>query len=287
MDAPTDSPPGLDYAAAIAHATAVLTGRSDAPRLEAELLVAHAATVSRTRLLTTPTIRLLPEHIAVFERLLRRRQQGEPLAYVLGTQDFWTLTLAVTPAVLIPRPETELVVERVLARLVGGPAAVLDLATGSGAIALAVASERSQAQVTGTDLSAAALAVARDNAKRLQLSRVRLLEGSWFAPVAGERFAVIASNPPYIATGDPDLAADVREHEPGIALIAGPTGLECLDAIVTAAPGHLEPGGWLVLEHGWRQGVAVRELLESAGFTHVRSHADLAGHERVTEGRLA
>lgn len=285
MDAPTDTRTGLTYATAIAHAIAVLRDRSDAPRLEGELLVAHATAASRSMLFAAPATPLFPEQAAAFESLLRRRQRGEPLAYVVGTQDFWTLTLAVTPAVLIPRPETELVVERVLALLPHDETNVLDVATGSGAIALAIASERPEARVTGTDISTAALDVARGNAASLGLARVRFLEGSWLEPVAGERFDVIASNPPYIAADDPDLAADVREYEPGLALIAGSTGLECLHRLVREAPAHLLPGGWLVLEHGWKQGPAVRELLESAGFGHVRSHADLAGHERVTEGR--
>lgn len=286
MDPSTDIHTGQTIAASVAHAAGLLRKRSDAPRLEAELLITHVTGLKRAAQIARPATVLLPEQIAQFERLLGRRVKGEPLAYLLGTRDFWTLTLAVSPAVLIPRPETELVVERALAHLPAGqPRALLDLATGSGAIALSLASERPQLAVTATDLSADALLVAADNANQLGLERVRLLKGSWFEPLGEEHFDVITSNPPYIAAGDPDLATDVRDFEPEMALVSGPTGLECLAQIVASAPHHLEPGGWLVLEHGWRQAEAVRNLLERAGFTHVTSHADLAGHLRVTEGQ--
>lgn len=287
MDPSTDIHSGQTIATTVAHAVALLRNRSDAPRLEAELLITQVTGLKRAAQNARPAAVLPPEQIAQFERLLGRRLRGEPLAYIAGTRDFWTLTLAVTPAVLIPRPETELVVERVLALLPAAQeGAVLDLATGSGAIALSVASERPRLRVTATDLSREALQVAAGNARRLALERVRFVEGSWFEPLGEERFNVIASNPPYIAAGDPDLATDVRDFEPEMALISGPTGLECLGQIVGSAPPHLEPGGWLILEHGWHQADAVRNLLERAGFSHVTSHADLAGHLRVTEGQF-
>jgi release factor glutamine methyltransferase len=194
--------------------------------------------------------------------------------------------LEVSPAVLIPRPETELVVERTLALLPADAKEMADLGTGSGAIALAVASERPSLQITAVDASADALEIARRNAARLQLGHVRFERGSWFAPLAERRFDLVAANPPYIARGDTELAADVRRFEPEIALIAGATGLEAIDQIVAQAGAHLRPGGWLILEHGWTQADAVRERLVRSGFAHVRSHADLAGHERVTEGSL-
>ena len=190
-----------------------------------------------------------------------------------------------TPDVLVPRPETELVVERVLAALGDGRRpAVLDLGTGSGAIALSVAHERPDAAVTATDVSAAALAVAKRNAARLGLQNLRFIEGSWFDPLAGSRFDVIASNPPYVAAGDPALAA--LAHEPRAALVAGTDGLAAIEALVAAAPDHLEPGGWLIVEHGAAHGAAARALFSAAGLAAVATRPDLAGHERVTEGTL-
>ncbi len=279
--------PGATATELLRSLTEGLRQSSDVPGLEAALLLEKVTGLSRTALVSGSRTPLSPRQTETVESMLARRLQGEPLAYLLGTRDFWTLTLDVTPAVLIPRPETELVVEQALAHLPPKqPGAVLDLATGSGAIALSIASERPQLQVTATDLSPEALHVATANASKLGLERVRLLQGSWFAPLRDERFTVITSNPPYIAAGDPDLATDVRDFEPEMALISGPTGMECLGQIVASAPAHLEPGGWLILEHGWHQADAVRNLLERAGFSHVTSHADLAGHLRVTEGQF-
>ena len=267
-------------------ATLLLERTSASARLDAELLLEYVTGLSRTDFRAAPE-RALPAAAGwSFQQLIRRRLQGEPVAYIRGHQEFWSLLLEVSPAVLIPRPETELVVERTLALLRPDAKEVADLGTGSGAIALALASERPSLQVTAVDASAAALEIARRNAARLQLGNVRFERGSWFAPLAGRRFDVVAANPPYIARGDTDLAADVSRFEPEIALIAGATGLEAIDQIVAQAGAHLQPGGWLVLEHGWTQAGAVRERLVRSGFAHVRSHADLAGHERVTEGSL-
>lgn len=209
------------------------------------------------------------------------------MAYLLGRRGFWTLDLAVGPDTLIPRPETELLVEQALQRLPSGqPCRVADLGTGSGAIALAIASERPLAQVVATDRSAAALAVARRNAEALGLaSRVGFREGDWFAPLAGERFGLVASNPPYIREGDPHLGQGDLRHEPPSALASGADGLDALRAIVAGAPGHLEPGGWLLLEHGHDQGPAVRALLSDAGFVDVATVPDLEGRDRVGLGR--
>jgi release factor glutamine methyltransferase len=208
------------------------------------------------------------------------------VAYILGEKEFWSLPLEVGPDVLIPRPETELLVERALAHLPRNASArVLDVATGSGAVALALAHERPLDSVTGTDVSEAAVAVARRNAERLGLARVDFRSGSWFAPVAGERFTAIVSNPPYVAAADPRVARDVHRFEPHGALYSGPTGLEALQALAAGAPGHLAPGGWLVLEHGDTQGTVVRGLFERAGFIEVGTCRDLAGLERCTEGR--
>jgi release factor glutamine methyltransferase len=267
-------------------ATLLLERTSASARLDAELLLEYVTGLTRTDFRAAPE-RALPANAGwSYQQLLRRRLQGEPVAYIRGQQEFWSLLLEVTPAVLIPRPETELVVERALALLRPDATTLADLGTGSGAIALAVASERPSLQVTAVDVSADALEVARRNAARLQLANVRFERGSWFAPLAGRRFDVIAANPPYIARGDRDLSRDVSRFEPEVALIAGVTGLEAIEQIVAQVGAHLQPGGWLVLEHGWTQGGAVRERLVRAGFANVRSHADLAGHERVTEGSL-
>ena len=267
-------------------ATLLLERTSASARLDAELLLEYVTGLSRTDFRAAPE-RALPAAAGwSFQQLIRRRLQGEPVAYIRGHQEFWSLLLEVSPAVLIPRPETELVVERTLALLPPDAKEMADLGTGSGAIALAVASERPSLQITAVDASADALEVARRNAARLQLGNVRFERGSWFAPLAGRRFDVVAANPPYIARGDTHLAADVSRFEPEIALIAGATGLEAIEQIVAQAGAHLQPGGWLILEHGWTQAGAVRERLVRSGFAHVRSHADLAGHERVTEGSL-
>lgn len=258
-----------------------LGAASHSAALDAEILVAHVAGLGRSAILADPDRELSPRELLALESLARRRLAGEPIAYLTGRREFWSLDLEVTRDVLVPRPETELVVERLLAGL-GAGAAVLDLGTGSGAIALAVASERPRAVVTAADASAAALAVARRNAARLGLSNLRFVEGSWFGPLAGSRFDAIASNPPYVAAGDPALEA--LAHEPRAALAAGADGLDALREIVPAAPAHLGPGGRLVVEHGPGQGAAVRALFTAAGFAGIATSRDLAGHERVTEG---
>lgn len=267
-------------------ATMLLSRVSSSPRLDAELLLEYVTGLSRTSFRASPE-RELPANAGwSFQQLVKRRSQGEPVAYIRQQQEFWSLLLEVSPAVLIPRPETELVVERALTHIDKNQAArVADLGTGSGAIAVAIASERPSATVTAVDASKDALDIASRNIGRLQLTNVSLLHGSWFAPLAGHRFDLIAANPPYIGQDDPDLAPDVRRHEPTMALISGVTGFEALDLIIREAPAHLNSGGWLVLEHGWKQAEAVRQRLVSQGFVHVRSHADLAGHERVTEGQ--
>jgi release factor glutamine methyltransferase len=265
-------------------ATLLLERSSASARLDAELLLAHVTGLSRTDFRARPERELPAAAGWSFQQLIRRRLQGEPVAYIRGQQEFWSLVLEVTPAVLIPRPETELVVERTLAQLRPEATAVADLGTGSGAIALAIASERPSLQVTAVDVSAAALEIAKRNAARLHIRNVRFERGSWFAPLAGRRFDVVAANPPYVARGDADLAAGVGRFEPEVALIPGATGLEAIEQIVAQAGAYLRPGGWLILEHGWTQAGTVRDRLVRGGFAHVRSHADLAGHERVTEG---
>nr|WP_298728843.1 peptide chain release factor N(5)-glutamine methyltransferase [uncultured Steroidobacter sp.] len=267
-------------------ATMLLSRSSPSARLDAELLLEYVTGLSRTNFRANPERELPAAAGWSFQQLVKRRAQGEPVAYIRQQQEFWSLLLEVSPAVLIPRPETELVVERVLAHInKEAPVRVADLGTGSGAIAVAIASERPQAQLSAIDASKDALELASRNIGRLQLTNVALLHGSWFAPIAGQKFDVIASNPPYIAQDDPDLTPDVRKFEPIMALISGRTGFEALDVLIREAPTHLESGGWLVLEHGWKQAEGVRQRLVRQGFVHVRSHADLAGHERVTEGQ--
>jgi release factor glutamine methyltransferase len=269
-------------------ATAMLSRNSDSPRLDAELLLEHVTGLSRTQFLVAPE-RPIPTQAAwSFQQLVKRRMKGEPIAYIRGHQEFWSLLFEVTPAVLIPRPETELVVERALQHLDDAERRVLDLGTGSGAIALAIASERANARITAVDLSPDALSIATRNAARLQIPNVSFLQGHWYGALRddAERFDLIATNPPYIANDDPDLHPLVRRYEPQAALMPGPTGLEAIKQIVGGAARHLRENGWLVIEHGWKQSADVRELLVRAGFAHVRSHADLAGHERVTEGQI-
>jgi len=259
---------------------------TEEPRHEAEILLAAALGKTRAWIMAHPEERILDcEATDRYEAYVTRRSHGEPVAYVLGEKEFWSLPLAVTPDVLVPRPETELVVELALTHLPRDrESRVLDLAAGSGAIALAIAHERPRATVVGTDNSAAAISVARRNASRLRLRNVDFAVGSWFEPVAEERFDLIASNPPYIAEADARVEPGVRRFEPHGALFAGTDGLEALRVITGAAGRHLLPGGWLVVEHGDLQGSAVRDLLGAAGFAGVATHQDLAGLDRCTEG---
>jgi release factor glutamine methyltransferase len=261
-----------------------LAASSAEARLDAEILLAHALSASRTHLKAHPESAPGAEQIARFRDYVGRRAAGEPVAYILGYRDFWTFRLSVNPQVLIPRPETELLVERALALCpAAAPAQIADLGTGSGAIALALASERPSWTVTATDISEGALAVARANARTLGLEHVEFLEGRWFEPLAGRRFDLVLSNPPYVADGDAALG-DLK-FEPRGALTSGPQGMDSLREIIGEAPAYLQRGGWLLLEHGSIQAEAVARELVVRSFAHVRSHRDLAGHERVTEAQ--
>lgn len=272
-------------------AIARLRAFSDSPRLDAELLLAHALGTSRSSLrlreAETPSVRVA----ALLDQLLVRRIAGEPVSYLLGTQEFWSLELAVTPEVLIPRPDTETLVEWALERIAPhAPARVLELGTGSGCIALAIACERPAAQVQATDRSEAALQVARANAERLELrDRVVFRHGDWFDaldPAREEAFDLIVSNPPYIAERDPHL--DALRHEPIDALVSGADGLDDIRRIVADAAAWLRPGtGVLMIEHGHDQGADVRELFTATGsFEAIQTRRDLGGRERVTAGRV-
>lgn len=276
-----------EVTALLAEGVSRLARVADHPRQEAEILLGTALGRSRAWLLAHGDERILDcDATDVYESHLTRRSRGEPIAYILGEKEFWSLTLAVTPAVLIPRPESELAVELALARLPqAGPARVLDLGTGSGAIALALAQERPLAQVVGTDVAEAAIELARYNAARLGLGNVEFRAGSWFEPVAGERFDLVVSNPPYIAADDPRVEREVRLFEPPGALYSGTDGLDALRLVIAGAAAHLVPGGGLVLEHGDRQGEDVRQLLGRHGFERVATHRDLAGLDRCTAGQ--
>ncbi|MBN8262831.1 MAG: peptide chain release factor N(5)-glutamine methyltransferase [Xanthomonadales bacterium] len=221
-----------------------------------------------------------------FDALVARRAAGEPVAYLTGTRGFWTLDLGVSPATLIPRAETERLVELALDRLpTDTPCRVADLGTGSGAIALAIARERPMAAVVATDASKAALAVAVANARRNAIDNVWFRRGDWCEALGRDRFDLVASNPPYIAAGDPHLAQGDLRHEPAAALASGIDGLDAIRRIVRDVPAHLAPAGWLLLEHGHDQGEAVRALLLATGFTDVATEPDLEGRDRVTLGR--
>ena len=223
-----------------------------------------------------------------FDALVARRAAGEPVAYLTGQREFYGLAFRVTPAVLIPRPETELLVDLMLERLpVGIEAGVLDLGTGSGCAAIAVAIHRPRARVVAVDMSRAALALAQENAAAHGVVNIEFRLSDWFSRLDGASFDLIAANPPYVAVGDPHLAQGDLRHEPAAALTAGEDGLASLRGIAETAPAHLDSGGWLLFEHGHDQAMRCRELLSQAGFAEVFSRADIAGIERVSGGRLA
>jgi len=269
-----------DVRQALAAATQRLGERADA-----ELLLLHILQRDRSWLFTHADDALHTDVQKAYDALLRRREAGEPVAYITGHRGFWTLDLEVSPATLIPRPETELLVELALQRLASDFSGhVADLGTGSGAIALALARERPQAHVIATDLSADALEVARRNAARHAIDNVSFAQGDWLAPLAGQCFELIVSNPPYIEAADPHLARGDLRFEPASALASGNDGLNDIRRIVDVARHYLDPAGWLLFEHGWSQGVAARALLRDAGYTDVFTAQDLERRDRVSGG---
>jgi release factor glutamine methyltransferase len=269
-----------------ATATRRLTVSSATPRLDAEVLLAAALKRPRSYLYAWPERVPALELADRFAAWLERRLNGEPVAYILGRREFWSLELEVTPDTLIPRPETELLVELALERLPAAQAvAIADLGTGSGAIALALAMERPQVRIVATDQSPAALTVARRNAQRLDVANVEFRQGDWCAPLVGEFFDLIAANPPYVAAADPCWRQGELRFEPSAALISGPDGLNALRMIIAQAPEVLKPGGWLLLEHGHDQGEAVPALLRERGFNEVADDQDSASLSRVSRGR--
>lgn len=269
-----------------------LGGLGGSPRLDAELLLAHALGQSREDLYRSLFSAVSPEAEASYGLLLTERATRRPVAQLIGKRDFWTFTLAVTGATLVPRPETELLVERALARIpVDAAWSVADLGTGTGAVAIAIARERPACNVLATDLSKPALAVARRNAKALGLQNLKFKQGDWYQPLPEPdsskwRCHLLISNPPYLAAdewaaADPELA-----FEPRLALDGGRDGLDAFRVLTAGAPRHLRPGGWLLLEHGFRQGEEVRALLKETGFGNLTTTADLAGRPRVSEGQI-
>lgn len=278
------SQPPSDISQWLLHATGRLP--ADDGRHVAELLLGHALQRDRAWLFAHARDPLPATAIEALEQLLQRRVAGEPVAYLLGRRGFWTLDLEVGPDTLIPRPETELLVELALQRIATDvDRRVVDLGTGSGAIALAVASERPRAQLWASDASEGALAVARRNAASHGLQQVRFLHGSWWRPFDDVRFDMVVSNPPYIANTDPHLQRGDLRHEPASALSSGVDGLDAIREIVGGAPRHLLAGGWLLLEHGWDQGEAIRALLRQAGFVNVETVQDLEMRDRVSLGQ--
>ena len=262
---------------------------SDSAQLDAELLLCHVLNKPRSYLFTWPEKQLNTEQQQQFQALLAQRIQGQPVAYLIGSQGFWSLELAVAPSTLIPRADTEVLVEQALScplpEATQQPIQVLDLGTGTGAIALALASERPAWQITAVDRVAEAVALAQTNQQQLRLTNVQILQSDWFAQLSGQRYQLIVSNPPYIAEQDPHLAQGDVRFEPISALTSGIDGLDAIRQIIQQAPDYLTAGGWLLLEHGYDQAQAVRGLLQARGFLAVASAEDLAKHQRVSFGQ--
>jgi release factor glutamine methyltransferase len=256
-------------------------------RLDAEVLLADCLTRPRSYLYAWPERAIAAQQRQQFLRRVQRRAAGEPVAYLTGRREFWSLSLAVTPDTLIPRPETETLVALALEKMAPERALrVADLGTGCGAIALAIASERPHCRVLATDISPAALAVASDNAGRCGIDNVRFIAGAWCAALAAERFDIIVSNPPYVAAADPHLEQGDVRYEPRLALVSGPHGLDDLERLIGCARNHLHADGWLLVEHGCDQDTPVRQLFAAAGYRDIGNQPDAAGRSRVTLGRL-
>ncbi|WP_414166317.1 peptide chain release factor N(5)-glutamine methyltransferase [Superficieibacter sp. BNK-5] len=259
---------------------------SESPRRDAEILLGYVTGRARTYILAFAETTLTSAEQEQLETLLVRRERGEPIAHLTGQREFWSLPLFVSPVTLIPRPDTECLVEQALARLPAEPCRILDLGTGTGAIALALATERPDCQVTAVDFVAEAVALAIRNAQHLDIRNVTILRSDWFRALAGQRFTVIVSNPPYIDETDPHLdQGDVR-FEPKSALVADENGLADLAHIIATARDYLLPGGYVLLEHGWQQAAAVRELFTAMGYQQVETCQDYGGNDRLTLGQL-
>lgn len=266
--------------------TSLLTPHSDSARLDAELLLCHCLKKPRSYLYTWPEQPLDAALLKSFNALTSRRVKGEPVAYLTGTREFWSNEFNITPDTLIPRSDTEVLVEQTLAKLADTTGPFMDLGTGSGIIAVSVAKEKPDITVHATDISHAALNVARANASRLD-AQISFIQSSWFEKITPQRYAVIASNPPYIAADDPHLQYNGLPFEPITALLSGDNGLADITTIIQRSPAYLEVGGWLLLEHGQSQGTQTRQLMQEQEFCNVSTVKDLSGNDRVTLGQKA
>lgn len=262
-----------------------LLQESESPRRDAEILLEFVTGKGRTYLLAFGETPLTDAQQAQLATLLARRQRGEPIAHLTGVREFWSLPLFVSPATLIPRPDTECLVEQTLARLPSNPCRILDLGTGTGAIALALASERPDCEVTAVDRMPDAVALAQRNAAHLAINNVHILQSDWFSALPGQQFAMIVSNPPYIDEQDPHLAQGDVRFEPLSALVAGDNGMADIVHIIEQSRTRLEAGGFLLIEHGWQQGTAVRDAFIRAGYQAVETCRDYGDNERITLGR--
>ena len=274
----------MDFQHWLQQAISTLAG-GESPRRDAEILLEHVTGTARAWILAFGETQLTADQQAQLDALLARRKTGEPVAHLVGEREFWSLPLYVSAATLIPRPDTECLVEQALARLPATPARILDLGTGTGAIALALASERPDCQVTAVDLMPDAVALAQRNLERLALKNVTVQQSSWFTALADQQFEMIVSNPPYIDECDPHLSEGDVRFEPRSALVAADHGLADLSHIIIQSRQHLVSNGWLLLEHGWTQGEAVRNLFLQAGFAQVETCRDYGGNERLTVGK--
>lgn len=255
---------------------------SESPRRDAEILLGHVTGKTRTFIMAFDETVITPAELAPLDTLLARRERGEPIAHLVGMREFWSLPLAVSPVTLIPRPDTECLVEQALARLSAQPCEILDLGTGTGAIALAIASERPDCRVTAVDFIADAVALAQQNAQTLGVDNVSILQSDWFSALAGRQFAMVVSNPPYIDEQDPHLSQGDVRFEPKTALVAADDGLADLAHIIREGRQALLPGGFMLLEHGWTQGDAVRQLFTGAGYLQTQTYKDYGGNDRLT-----
>jgi len=253
---------------------------------DARILLQNALKINHAYIIAHPEQSLTPTQIHTFQFLIKRRASGEPIAYILGECEFYSIKFKVTPSVLIPRPETELLVDLALEKIsLDMPCKILDLGTGSGAIAITIAKHRALSNVTAADNSVDAIAIARINTEYLSVNNVHVIKSDWFGELNREKFDLIISNPPYIALDDPHLNQKDLRFEPELALVAGQDGMDCIKTIISSATSYLNAGGWLLLEHGYNQAKISKQLLKESSFSNIFSRSDLAGISRVSGGR--
>lgn len=269
---------------AVEYATTTLTSISASAKLDAQLLICHACNIEQTKIITYPEQTLSEQQLELFTSALNRRKNGEPLAYITGRKEFWSLEFTVSEHVLIPRSETELLIELTLNEVSNTKAPrILDLGTGSGIISISVAKEREDAKIVATDISSQALEIAKKNAEKHN-AEITFIKSSWYENLAEEIFDAIICNPPYIAKDDPDLDKHVYQHEPGKALISDKNGLKDLELVIAGAKEYLSSTGYLAVEHGFQQAKKVQQLFDQHGFMSIQTHKDLAGLDRATTG---